>query len=935
MADRVGQQLGNYRLVRLLGQGSSAEVYLGKHFYLETQAAIKVLHTQLAIDDIEQFRIEARTIALLEHPNIVRVFDFGVEDDTPFLAMSYAPNGTLAQRHPKGTRLPLETIVTHVKQVASALQYAHDLKIIHRDVKPQNMLLGRNNEVLLSDFGIAVAAQSTSTFPTIAGTPAYIAPEQIQGKPRPASDQYALGVTVYEWLCGEHPFRGSFTEIVSMHMFTPPPPLHEKVPEISPAIEQVVLRALAKKPQERYESVEAFAHALEEASGLKRSDLAVLPSSAPLLSPPPTSLSLSAPSQQRSLENVTMSSIPPPQVDERTFTSTSFDTLLHTQQAERIPTRVSLFRTLLTHAQVLLRQAAQSFRSFVLHVREWLAQQISPTVEVKQPSTLASSRSFQPQSHNPSTLLFPESLAHRDSLKNFFIFYNKADRSWAEWIAWQLEEAGYSTVLPAWDFRLGSNIDIEMQKATAKAERIIAVLSPDYLNARSPESKWTTTIRRSMLGKQGILLPVYVRECGYELRKPLESIMHIDLVGKDESSACEMLLAGVRFERSKPAAAPAFPGKKISRSLTEQPPFPVSTSTIDSGTLLMQQMMSQITDALTRRDIPQVDPSTTLTQQMLPQIQIAFIRKDWLDVIRKTDYLIKRAPTNVSSQIYRLQWQALLEEKEIARAQEALDAALALITDSSERLLLLKDCTAILTKLDQWEEAQRYINEALHLAPHDSYWLALQKETFAHLRATTLDQGTDDTNTTPKIEDSDETIKGPTRIIKQDDQSDQSTFVVPPQPTPTRSIEIFFAYARKDEELRDELAKQLSILKWQQLITGWHDREISAGNEWAKEIDQHLNTAHIILLLVSADFTASEYCYGTEVTRALQRHEAREARVIPIILRPVDWKNTPLGKLQALPRDGIPVTSWINRDEAFYSVAQGIRKAVEQLSRNP
>src|SRR5260370_25723549 len=102
----------------------------------------------------------------------------------------------------------------------------------------------------------------------------------------------------------------------------------------------------------------------------------------------------------------------------------------------------------MTQAQVLLRQAAQSFRSFVLHVREWLAQQISPTVEVKQPSTLASSRSFQPQSHNPSTLLFPESLAHRDSLKNYFILYNKADRSCAKWISWQLEEAECSTLLP-------------------------------------------------------------------------------------------------------------------------------------------------------------------------------------------------------------------------------------------------------------------------------------------------------------------------------------------------------------------------------------------------------------------------------------------------------------------------------------------------------
>src|SRR5438128_1527786 len=107
MADRVGQQLGNYRLVRLLGTGAFAEVYLGEHVYLETQAAIKILHTQLASNEIEHFRNEARTIAHLEHPHIVRVLDFGVEGNTPFLIMSYAQGGTLRQRHPKNTRLPL------------------------------------------------------------------------------------------------------------------------------------------------------------------------------------------------------------------------------------------------------------------------------------------------------------------------------------------------------------------------------------------------------------------------------------------------------------------------------------------------------------------------------------------------------------------------------------------------------------------------------------------------------------------------------------------------------------------------------------------------------------------------------------------------------------------------------------------------------------
>ena len=160
MGDQVGQRLGNYRLTRLLGAGGFAQVYLGEHIYLGTQAAIKVLDTQLTSDTVEWFLTEARTIARLVHPHIVRVLDFGVENLIPFLVLDYAPNGSLRQQHAEGQPLPLPTIVSYVKQVAEALQYAHDEKLIHRDVKPQNMLLGRNNELLLSDFGIAVVAHS-------------------------------------------------------------------------------------------------------------------------------------------------------------------------------------------------------------------------------------------------------------------------------------------------------------------------------------------------------------------------------------------------------------------------------------------------------------------------------------------------------------------------------------------------------------------------------------------------------------------------------------------------------------------------------------------------------------------------------------------------------------------------------------------------------
>jgi TIR domain len=153
--------------------------------------------------------------------------------------------------------------------------------------------------------------------------------------------------------------------------------------------------------------------------------------------------------------------------------------------------------------------------------------------------------------------------------------------------------------------------------------------------------------------------------------------------------------------------------------------------------------------------------------------------------------------------------------------------------------------------------------------------------------------------------------------------------------SPTGLIEVFFSYAHKDEELKNELVKHLSILKRQGVITAWHDREITAGTEWAGEIDRHLNTAHIILLLISSDFLASDYCYDIELAQAMERHATGEACVIPVILREVDWKGAVFGKLQALPKNADPVANWVNRDQAFADVARGIRKAVEELKQQP
>ncbi len=270
LMDRMGQQIDSYRLIRLLGVGGFGEVYLGEHVYHKYLVAIKVL-PQLEKNELLNFLNEARTFRL-KHPNIVHIQDFGVDGSTPFLVMDYAPNGSLRQRYARGTRLPLPVVLGYVKHIASALQYAHNERLIHRDIKPENMLLGHSQEVLLTDFGIALIVQGSRFRNTqeLAGTAAYIAPEQILGRPCFASDQYSLGVLVYEWLCGECPFQGSSMELYGCHLHASPPSLNTKCPTISRDIEQVVLRALAKDPQQRFANVQAFAVALERAVQMEK-----------------------------------------------------------------------------------------------------------------------------------------------------------------------------------------------------------------------------------------------------------------------------------------------------------------------------------------------------------------------------------------------------------------------------------------------------------------------------------------------------------------------------------------------------------------------------------------------------------------------------------------------------------------------------------------
>lgn len=280
MVDRVGEQFGKYRLIRLLGRGGFADVYLGQHVTLGTLAAIKVLRNRLVHDDLAAFLREAQTIArLADHPHILRVLDFDDVGGLPYLVMDYAPGGTLRQRHPAGTCVPLETVLTYVRQVAEGLQFAHDQQppIVHRDIKPENMLLGRQDEIRLSDFGIAVTVTQYVNPHAPSGTAAYMAPEMFNGDVHRASDQYSLAVVVYEWLCGTRPFPGpGYLQYGYQHVNHLPPTMRDKVPNLLPAVEEVVLRALAKDPKARYESVRAFAQAIAEAAQGSLHDMRLL-----------------------------------------------------------------------------------------------------------------------------------------------------------------------------------------------------------------------------------------------------------------------------------------------------------------------------------------------------------------------------------------------------------------------------------------------------------------------------------------------------------------------------------------------------------------------------------------------------------------------------------------------------------------------------------
>jgi eukaryotic-like serine/threonine-protein kinase len=282
-----GQQIGHYRLLQLLGSGGMGTVYLASDLSIRRQVAIKLVRTEsalypdnaAAIEAAHLFRREANAVAMLDHPNILPLFDYGEQSlngaTLTYMVMPFRQEGSLADwlRRPGiSQRLSPQDVAFLIHQAASALQYAHDHNIIHRDVKPSNFLIRSRPEnptrpdLLLADFGIAkfsTALSSAETMPR--GTPTYMPPEQWEDHPVLATDQYALAAMTYELLTGRTPFQGNHGQLMYQHFHTQPSPPGSINPRLSNDIDAVVLRALAKNPKNRFPSITSFDQAFQQA----------------------------------------------------------------------------------------------------------------------------------------------------------------------------------------------------------------------------------------------------------------------------------------------------------------------------------------------------------------------------------------------------------------------------------------------------------------------------------------------------------------------------------------------------------------------------------------------------------------------------------------------------------------------------------------------
>ena len=268
MQGLAGQSIGRYRVIEQVGHGGMADVYKAYQPSLDRHVAIKVIHPFLADDGdfLSRFEREAKAVATLRHPNIVQVYDFDAEDGLYYMVMEFIDGSTLKtllETMPaRGALLGLDDAVRVILAVGSALKYAHSRHMVHRDVKPGNVMITGDGHVILTDFGIAkiISATKLTASGAMVGTPAYMSPEQGRGEPGDErSDIYALGVMLYQLLVGRLPYDADTPIALVLKHINDPLPLPTALrPDLSPELERVIDKALAKQPEDRYQTVDAM-----------------------------------------------------------------------------------------------------------------------------------------------------------------------------------------------------------------------------------------------------------------------------------------------------------------------------------------------------------------------------------------------------------------------------------------------------------------------------------------------------------------------------------------------------------------------------------------------------------------------------------------------------------------------------------------------------
>ena len=1053
---RIGTVLLNrYRLVKLLGAGGFGDVYLADDTRIQGRRVAVKESFDTSPGACRQFEREAQLLAHLKHPQLVGVTDyFALPSDELFLVMDYVEGESLGEMLDRSGPLPEKQAVEYMKQVCEVLEYLHTwvdpttgqrAPIIHRDIKPDNLKLTPQGQVVVIDLGIAKIYDPKR--PTTVGAkgvaPGFSPPEQYgQGRTDARSDIYALGATLYCLLTGEIPPEA--TDRVADQ--TPVPPPRQFNPAVSPQTERVIEIAMQIQAQNRYQSAMEMRLELESLKPIRRARLEDLDTNlAQLLKRELSPASIKGGTKRAKLRitnrgqehfsgEVIVSkgapwfSVPNPWIDCPLGQTVTID--IHVD-----PKKYSAWRDFSFRPIAIKRRSAQLPRP----------SPAAPPLPVYPPPPPVAPE-FQPPVDRPSMRLKPEHTGWTSYAQKHIIEGLILQEDLERLKSFIADSEGGRFVLTGYGRFGGTSL---VKGAINRAQRGLSegALLVFYFNVRGSSEqigKFEIEANEFSFGKLTTHYEDAVDDPGLAALKthadrvepfsdtsPVPLTCHFSLTTPlDESFFSRSGLTGLF---SKRRSVREFDFTKLVAELNAF--FDKGKNNSNLQEIVLRLVGSEV---LPSRVVIILDRIRRLqTLEALAQLRlfrneritaIAVVRKEDLDQWdnckqrlnkigfikwyvpclwqRKTDYMERIPQTlvepygphgseakslvisllkhlefrgkgawgDVLGELKHPQYWASDEEGNRYLWLDALPRPTNIQHNAWMQDVLNLNWPAILANLFAGREMDEREDRARIGVYHLLDWIA-EEQIF------TKEQLLEASRTVPiTISDNphvaSEVVRNLLRVLERNrylrligsqyrvvwDKSAlpnprkvrvrippaPSEPPEPPTPPPGEAapdeitedqpvglpepIEVFFSYSHTDERLRDELEKHLSILKRQGVIAGWHDRKIGAGKEWEGVIDMHLNTARVILLLISADFLASDYCYDVEMKRAMQRHEAGEARVIPVILRPCEWKGTPFGKFQALPKDGMPVTSWTDPDKAFLNVAQGIGAVVEELA---